>query len=844
MKIGVQTVLWGHHLDDIPGALDLIASYGCEGVEFTQRIEHLGGIRELHRMLEERGLTFVGLSGGTLQERMDYCGDAARPNYLYVGDWDDLIAPDAVRRGFTLALHPHLFKRIHRLADALNELQKHPDLSFLPDVAHLTIAGDRPHDAIMLGRDRLAAVHIKDWTPEYGRSSHRYARGFVELGSGIINWEQIFSALRRIEYDGWLILEQGTPGADPNLVIQSGVKWLGRIGRVPELRNRMSQSRPFVSRRPTSTLRDRQKPYSVADNNFLASVMLAASESTERCYTALAEAVYKLVDFRLILMCTCSPADNLIVVCAVFPTDVRLDSYVTSFDGSLSSVALERQAITRFDLTLAEPAAKYGRPNARLGYPDLVVNHGLTNLISLPVLNPFNPHHARMVVNLFGQTSATEIEDHYLVAIGECLAMAADSALDERCSLAAASVSVRAGQCLQLNAFLEELKGVTLRALRCEALSILLVNEAGDRLEIASTTGVRWFVPPGERFYRKGEGLTGTLWKNREHLLSVDAREPERIAKSTETVKTTRTSYLCTPMINAGGYVVGMIRCENKSGDQQGAFHMFSEDDLAVIEAISQAAVPHIEVLQSKERRARGLRRITHELHTPIVAIQGATRFMKRELSRQRGFSEEAFSEDYIGDIESWTHLMRRLLGNANFLRPDSDGVSLRLERVHLYGDLFVPALRHVILLLRDREFTDSGIHVERFENIPRLWVDKNLFQQVVFNLIANAIKFAHANPRQFRVHVTGDAVTAGYEIRFRDWGPGIRREIAETIFDEGVRGEEAKEKNVVGDGLGLWVVRRVVEAHGGNIRVTGCSNPTELTIFLPKTLETQKGNL
>jgi signal transduction histidine kinase len=184
---------------------------------------------------------------------------------------------------------------------------------------------------------------------------------------------------------------------------------------------------------------------------------------------------------------------------------------------------------------------------------------------------------------------------------------------------------------------------------------------------------------------------------------------------------------------------------------------------------------------------------------------------------------------------------MRRLLGNANLLGSDSAGTVLKYERVHLFGDLFVPALRHVILLLRDRNFSSSAIYVEKFEDIPRLWVDKNLFQQVVFNLVANAIKYADENPRLFHVEVTGNAVPGGYEILFRDWGLGIRSEIADTIFDEGVRGDDAKERNVVGDGLGLWVVRRVVEAHGGRIRVTGYSNPTELTIFLPKTLETMK---
>ena len=79
-----------------------------------------------------------------------------------------------------------------------------------------------------------------------------------------------------------------------------------------------------------------------------------------------------------------------------------------------------------------------------------------------------------------------------------------------------------------------------------------------------------------------------------------------------------------------------------------------------------------------------------------------------------------------------------------------------------------------------------------------------------------------------------------GFIIWFRDWGTGIEAGIAETIFEAGVRGEKAVEMNVTGQGLGLWVVRKIIERHGGTVEVTNLQLPTEFKISLPYGLTLQ----
>lgn len=229
MKVACQTILWGSRLDDPVEVFQTIHELGFQGVEICQPPGVLPSAEELRAILEALDLEFVGFYGGRLAERVKYCGDY-KPRYLAIEDWDESSCREALEADFTLALHPHMFKRIHSLDGAGALLREHPDLKFLPDTAHLFLARNDPSAAIKQFPDRLAGVHLKDWTPTFGRSFHRYARGFVELGSGIVDLEKVLDSLGEspegIKYDGWLVVEQDSTEGDPRTSVQRSIKWL------------------------------------------------------------------------------------------------------------------------------------------------------------------------------------------------------------------------------------------------------------------------------------------------------------------------------------------------------------------------------------------------------------------------------------------------------------------------------------------------------------------------------------------------------------------------------------------------------------------------------------------
>ena len=72
------------------------------------------------------------------------------------------------------------------------------------------------------------------------------------------------------------------------------------------------------------------------------------------------------------------------------------------------------------------------------------------------------------------------------------------------------------------------------------------------------------------------------------------------------------------------------------------------------------------------------------------------------------------------------------------------------------------------------------------------------------------------------------------------DWGVGIEKGWEEAVFSHKVRAPNALKLSVTGQGIGLWVVRQIIEMHGGRVSVTRLADPTEFTITLPADLETR----
>jgi len=161
---------------------------------------------------------------------------------------------------------------------------------------------------------------------------------------------------------------------------------------------------------------------------------------------------------------------------------------------------------------------------------------------------------------------------------------------------------------------------------------------------------------------------------------------------------------------------------------------------------------------------------------------------------------------------------------------------SVRVSTVRLLEDIVRPSLEALRSML-----AETGIRVELrgFDQIPAVSADPDAIQQVIFNLFQNAIKYS---PRKAVIILEASATPDAVEVRFVNPSVvGIPAEDTEKIFEMGFRGAEASRKEPFGMGVGLYVARNLMRAHGGDVSARPEDGLFVTTMRLPR-IEDQVG--
>jgi signal transduction histidine kinase len=203
---------------------------------------------------------------------------------------------------------------------------------------------------------------------------------------------------------------------------------------------------------------------------------------------------------------------------------------------------------------------------------------------------------------------------------------------------------------------------------------------------------------------------------------------------------------------------------------------------------------------------------VSHELRTPCTVIQGYNRLLLSgrfgELSeRQRRFLEES---------QKSCQRLNAFIGNLVETARQSLSVGpLEVAEAPL-APLVEGVVRHLAPLLEEQRLR---VELDLHRDAPRVRCDPPRVEQVLVNLIGNALKFA---PIGSAVEIASRTVEQGgrrmVEIAVLDAGPGVDPRDAERIFEPYVQAGERRKAG--GLGLGLAICRRIVEAHGGRIGV------------------------
>ena len=227
--------------------------------------------------------------------------------------------------------------------------------------------------------------------------------------------------------------------------------------------------------------------------------------------------------------------------------------------------------------------------------------------------------------------------------------------------------------------------------------------------------------------------------------------------------------------------------------------------------ARAHAALARSEQLGAMGRMAAG---IAHEIRNPLGIIKNTAQLLREELD------DAGVDSDLVRYIpEEVDRLNETLTGYLEFARD----APLRPETVDL-----VRLVRRTLKLV-ERDLQSAGVEVKsNLDSVDRLalWADPRRLQQVVLNLVLNAVQ---AMPEGGTLDLRLDSVDGRVALHVRDTGTGMDPARAQEIFEPFVT---SKEK---GSGLGLHVVQRIVEDHGGRIELeTEPGRGSTFTVDLP----------
>lgn len=213
---------------------------------------------------------------------------------------------------------------------------------------------------------------------------------------------------------------------------------------------------------------------------------------------------------------------------------------------------------------------------------------------------------------------------------------------------------------------------------------------------------------------------------------------------------------------------------------------------------------------ESNLAKSRFLATMSHELRTPLNAILGFSDVMANELMGPHGV---AAYRDYANDIHaSGEHLLNIINEILDLSRVEAGRYELREEAIHLGA--IAEECRHMLQMRAKAK--SILVTAEIDPSLESLWADEKAVRQICLNLLSNAIKFT---PQNGEVKITvGRDGQGGQKIEVSDTGPGIPEKELPLVLESFGRGSLAIKTAEQGTGLGLPIVKGLIDLHGGTL--------------------------
>ena len=228
-----------------------------------------------------------------------------------------------------------------------------------------------------------------------------------------------------------------------------------------------------------------------------------------------------------------------------------------------------------------------------------------------------------------------------------------------------------------------------------------------------------------------------------------------------------------------------------------------------------------------EKNRREFIANVSHELRTPLTSVKGATETIIEDPDMP-----ESIKQRFLGIVINESDRMTRIVQDLLVLsRLDNRRMTWRPTKF----DLFAAADGMCSALEAEAKAHGHTLTLEPEESAPMpIFADKERIEQVITNIIGNAIKYTPDGGKISVAVSENDA--AEYVISVSDTGVGIPKEDLEHIFERFYRVDKSRSTDAGGTGLGLSIAKDIIDAHGGTITMDSeYGKGTTVTITLPK---------
>jgi len=373
---------------------------------------------------------------------------------------------------------------------------------------------------------------------------------------------------------------------------------------------------------------------------------------------------------------------------------------------------------------------------------------------------------------------------------------------------------------LDLDALLRTISETTSHVLQAERSTVFLVDRAKGELWSRVAQG----LDREEIRISLSAGIAGMVASTGTPVRISNAHSDPRFNPEVDrrTGYQTR-SILCAPMRNPQGQVIGVFQVLNKRG---GEFSALDEQLLASLSSQAAVAVANAQLYEEVQQAYTQLREadkmksdflnsVSHELRTPLAPILGYTEIL---LSGGMG----TLPASSIRGIQAIDESAKRLLGMVEsllaFVRLDQGQVALSREPVHL-SSLFARLEESFQGRAADQKLQ---LTIDAAEDLPPVLADPQELMTALSHLVDNATKFTPAGGAiTLRGKaVAGDGGQPAVEVAIQDTGIGIPSDLQARIFDRFYQADSSITRQFGGVGIGLAVVKQIIEAHGSRVQV------------------------